>query len=200
MDAREVAKASLFAILTAVVSPVVVYVGPVPYTLQNFAIVLSGIILGPKLAAISQLIYLSLIAAGAPLASGFRGGVRVLFGYTGGYLIAFPLSAYLNGVLTRRYVVNEFRLGRALVASLAAASPLYIMGSAVFAVYALYLMPGLLNWSVTVATMLGLPPNPVIAVIVASSLIFIPQDVLVDHLLAILVGRAVVSRVFKVTK
>jgi len=56
--------------------------------MQNFALVSAGLILEPKYALISQLIYLSLIAVGMPLSAGFRGDPTVLFGYTAGYLWA----------------------------------------------------------------------------------------------------------------
>jgi len=74
---------------------------PVPFTLQVVCVVLAGAILGPRLGAASQLGYVSVGAAGAPIfAAG--GGLAYLVGPTGGYLVAFPLAAYVVGTIAGR--------------------------------------------------------------------------------------------------
>lgn len=73
----------------------------VPVTLQTMFVTLAGALLGPYLGAASQLAYLALGAAGAPVFSAGI-GLAALAGPTGGYLIAFPVAAALTGVLTRR--------------------------------------------------------------------------------------------------
>jgi biotin transport system substrate-specific component len=74
---------------------------PVPITLQTLFVLLSGAMLGPQLGALSQLLYLTAGAAGLPV---FAGGIGVwhLLGPTGGYLVAFPLAAYVTGILVAR--------------------------------------------------------------------------------------------------
>ncbi|XYY60241.1 biotin transporter BioY [Bacillus velezensis] len=68
---------------------------PVPITLQTIGVLLSGSILKPKAAFLSQLLFLLIVACGAPLLSGGRGGFGVFFGPSAGYLIAYPLAALL---------------------------------------------------------------------------------------------------------
>lgn len=69
----------------------------VPMTLQTFAVTLAGIILGAKRGAISMLIYLLLGAVGVPVFAGFAGGFTKIVGPTGGFLISFPIMAYIIG-------------------------------------------------------------------------------------------------------
>src|SRR2546428_6297310 len=69
---------------------------PVPMTLQPMAVLLVGGLLGPRLGALSMILYLAMGAAGLP---GFTPtvplvGVARLFGPTGGYLLAYPGPAW----------------------------------------------------------------------------------------------------------
>lgn len=66
----------------------------VPFTLQTFGIILTGLILGWKKGSAAVLVYLALGAAGLPVFSGFTGGIGSFAGVTGGFLIGFvPLAA-----------------------------------------------------------------------------------------------------------
>lgn len=69
----------------------------VPMTMQTFAITLTAIILGGKKGAIASLVYVLLGAIGLPVFAGFSGGYQHLVGPTGGFLISFPLMAYVIG-------------------------------------------------------------------------------------------------------
>ncbi len=69
----------------------------VPMTMQTFAVTLTGIILGKKRGAISMLVYLLLGAVGIPVFAGLSGGLPKLIGPTGGFLISFPIMAFLIG-------------------------------------------------------------------------------------------------------
>ena len=75
---------------------------PVPVTGQTFAVLLSGAVLGARRAFLAQCLYLAEGAAGLPFFSGGGAGYAKLLGPTGGYLIAFPFSAALTGVLSER--------------------------------------------------------------------------------------------------
>ena len=70
---------------------------PVPISLTNFAIFLAIFVLGMKSGTISFIIYLLLGAIGVPVFSSFRGGLQVLAGPTGGYLIGFIFLALIMG-------------------------------------------------------------------------------------------------------
>lgn len=70
----------------------------IPLTLQTFAAALCGRVLGPSSAAVSLSVWLILGAAGVPLFSGFRGGISVLMGPTGGFLTGMLLLAVFCGL------------------------------------------------------------------------------------------------------
>lgn len=70
----------------------------VPMTMQTFAVTLAGVILGSKRGGISMLVYLLLGAVGVPVFASLSGGFQCLIGPTGGFLISFPIMAYLIGI------------------------------------------------------------------------------------------------------
>ncbi len=92
----------LFAALTAAGAYASVPMAPVPMTLQTLFVLLAGTILGPAAGAMSQLLYLVVGAAGAPVFSSGGAGLPWLFGPTGGFLMAFPLAAAVAGWLAGR--------------------------------------------------------------------------------------------------
>lgn len=92
-----------FSLLTVISAQIAIPVNPVPFTLQTMIVLLAGALLGPKNGAYSQLIYLTAGAIGLPIFAGGTLGVGILFGPTGGYLLAFPLGAFLTGYLIQKY-------------------------------------------------------------------------------------------------
>lgn len=70
----------------------------VPMTMQTFTITLAGVILGSKKGGLSILVYVLLGAIGVPVFAGFSGGVQNLIGPTGGFIISFPIMAYVIGL------------------------------------------------------------------------------------------------------
>ena len=90
---------ALMTAVTCVLGPLSIPLpfSPVPISLTNFAIFLAIFILGMKSGTISFIIYLLLGAVGVPVFSSFRGGLQVLAGPTGGYLIGFIFLALIMG-------------------------------------------------------------------------------------------------------
>ncbi len=76
--------------------------GGVPITLQTFAVLLAGAVLGAYRGAAAVLVYLALGTAGAPIFSGHKGGPAVWTGTTAGFLAAFVLAAFVAGWLAER--------------------------------------------------------------------------------------------------
>ncbi len=74
---------------------------PVPVSMQSFAVLLVGALLGPRRGAASLALYLGQGAVGLPVFVG-GGGLHMLLGPTGGYLFAFVPAAGLVGLLARR--------------------------------------------------------------------------------------------------
>ena len=91
--------ASLFGALTAVGAYIIIPLPPVPITLQTLFLGLAGVILGGRLGALSQTVYLFLGIIGLPVFAGGKAGLGVLFGPTGGYLIGFVAAAFVIGKL-----------------------------------------------------------------------------------------------------
>ena len=80
-----------------------------PITLQTFFVFLAGLILGPKKGAISMIVYLVIGAIGIPVFSGYRGGLEVLTGFSGGFLIGFVFAAFFAGFMeTVKFINNNF--------------------------------------------------------------------------------------------
>ncbi len=83
---------ALFAVLIAICSWISIP-ATVPFTLQTFGIFVAVGTLGGKRGSLSVLIYLLLGAIGIPVFAGFQGGLGIILGNTGGYIIGFLLSA-----------------------------------------------------------------------------------------------------------
>ena len=106
--------------------------GGVPITLQTFAVLLAGAVLGAYRGAAAVLVYLILGTAGAPIFSGHKGGPGVWTGTTAGFLAAFVLAAFVTGWIAERLAAR----GRATFAGFLGAT---IIGS--FAVI------GVIGWA-----------------------------------------------------
>lgn len=85
-----------------VCSVITVPLQPIPFTLAVFGLMLIGAIQTPRYALMTALGYLALGIVGLPVFSGMQGGAGVLFGATGGYLMAYPLMAYAVSFFTHR--------------------------------------------------------------------------------------------------
>lgn len=102
----------------------------VPFTLQPMIVLLGGLALGPRLGPASQVLYLLAGAAGLPVfaaSATLPPGVLRLLGPTGGYLMAYPLAAYVVGVLAERGF--DRRYGTSVLAMLAGLAIIYACGA-----------------------------------------------------------------------
>jgi biotin transport system substrate-specific component len=93
---------SLFVALSAQVAVPLPWT-PVPLTGQTFAVLLTGALLGSRLGALALVAYLFEGAVGLPFFRGGNGGAHyLLFSPTAGYLFAYPVAAYVTGLLAER--------------------------------------------------------------------------------------------------
>ncbi len=90
---------AMFAVIIAICSWIAIP-GPVPFTLQTFAVFTAVAILGGKRATVCISLYILLGTAGLPVFANFKGGVSALIGPTGGYIIGFIFIALINWLLT----------------------------------------------------------------------------------------------------
>lgn len=180
--------ASAMAVVTGLSGQICLYVGPVPYTMQNFGVMLSGLLLPPGYALLSQLTYLALIAAGAPLAAGLRGGIPALMGPTAGYLYGFPLASAAASLLARPWLRRRRLLAAWLMCAVSSA-PIYGLGAAWLLAW--LEVSGPLPGLYALARHLGVSGDAGIVVAVAGVLAFLPQDLLMDHTLAVIAAARV---------
>ncbi|WP_028783930.1 biotin transporter BioY [Thalassobacillus devorans] len=113
MKLRTMVYAALFAAIIGALGlmpPIVTPFTPVPITAQTLGVMLAGSILGAKRGGLSLLLFVLLVTFGVPLLSGGRGGLGVLFGPSGGYIMAWPFAAFITGFLVERFW-NKLNLG-----------------------------------------------------------------------------------------
>jgi biotin transport system substrate-specific component len=106
---QDISYSVLFAALTAVGSLVTIPLPLIPITLQTFFVYLSGVILGSKRGAFSQILYVLIGIIGVPVFSGFKSGISTFFGPTGGYLIGFIVGSYIIGKIIEYLRFNGFK-------------------------------------------------------------------------------------------
>ncbi len=75
---------------------------PVPFTLQTFGVFLTAGLLGKNKGTTAVLVYILLGAIGLPVFSGGRGGLGIVLGETGGYIMGFLPAAYLAGLFCEK--------------------------------------------------------------------------------------------------
>ena len=95
---RDITYVGLFTAVIAVMAQISIPMPlGVPMTMQTFAITLAAVVLGSKLSAYASLIYVLLGAVGVPVFANLSAGFDKIVGPTGGFLISFPLMAFIIG-------------------------------------------------------------------------------------------------------
>lgn len=105
MKTKEMVFAALFAAfigVLALVPPIPLGFIPVPVTAQTLGVMLAGCFLGRKIAGISLILFIVLVALGLPMLSGGRGGLTYLIGPTAGYIFSWPIAAFCVGWATEK--------------------------------------------------------------------------------------------------
>lgn len=106
MQTRDLSTIALFAALTAGLGafpPITIpLAGGVPITAQTLGVMLAGGVLGARRGGLALALFLALVAAGLPLLAGGRGGLGVFAGPSGGFLMSWPVAAFVVGWLTER--------------------------------------------------------------------------------------------------
>jgi biotin transport system substrate-specific component len=172
--AEQAAAVVLVTVLTAIAAQISIPLPftPVPFTLQPMVVLVGAMVLGSRLGAASQALYLMLGIAGLPVFAASpllpQGAARLL-GPTGGYLMSYPLAAFVTGWLAergfdRRYLTSiaAMALGLAIVYAggvawlTVASQPARSLGAALAAGVAPFLVPDILKLVVAAGVMPGL--------------------------------------------
>ena len=129
---------------------------PVPFTIQPMVVLIGAAALGSRLGAMSQILYLMLGIAGLPVfaySPELPQGFLRLVGPTGGYLMAYPIAAFLTGLLAERGLDRRYLTS--IIAMTAGLSVVFLGGVAWIARVA--------GWPTALAT--GLYPFVVVDII-----------------------------------
>ena len=89
----------IFVAFTCICSMISIPFGQVPINMAHIAIFISAWILGPSLAFATQLVYIFIGVLGVPVFSNFSAGLGHILGATGGFIMAYPLVAWLAGMI-----------------------------------------------------------------------------------------------------
>ncbi len=164
---------SLFTALTAAGAFIKIPIGTVPVTLQFVFTALAAILLGPRLGALSQIVYVALGLIGIPVFTE-GGGLGYIFKPSFGYLIGFIIGAYTIG-----YIVSKYKkpgVIKLMAACIAGTAVIYAVG-----VPYLYVVLKYVSGS-------NISPSKVLQI---GALIFLPGDLLKCFLTAVIGAKVI---------
>ena len=146
---------ALFASLTAIGAFLKLPVGPVPISMQFFFTAMTGVLLGPRWGALSQLVYVALGLLGLPIFTA-GGGVGYVFQPSFGFLLGLIPSAWVIGALAG----GSAPLPRLVGACLAGLAVLYLVGLPyMYLILNVYMGRGTPVWTVLQSGMLLFLPG-----------------------------------------
>lgn len=133
---RNLTLVALFAALIAALGliPQITLAFGVPITAQSLGVMLCGTVLGARRGALAVLLFLLLVALGLPLLSGGRGGLGVFASPTVGFLVGFPVAAFVTGLITEKWRSASVGVASGVGAVIGGIVVLYAFGIAGMAV------------------------------------------------------------------
>lgn len=129
---KNVTLIALFAAMVAALGliPQIALPFGVPITAQSLGIMLCGTVLGAKRGALAVLLFLLLVAIGLPLLAGGRGGLGVFTSPTAGFLVGFPIAAFVTGLITEKWRKGPLAISAGVAAVIGGIVVLYVFGIA----------------------------------------------------------------------
>ena len=129
ISTKDIVHVSLFAAITCILAPnSIPLAGGVPISLASLVAMLAGVMLGKKKGALSILIYVLIGAIGLPVFSGYKAGVSVLFGVTGGFILGFIPLAYISGYFSELADTKDKPIIYQIIGMLIGTIVLYLIG------------------------------------------------------------------------
>ena len=108
MKPQKIAITGILAAIICLVSPFSFPLGAIPISLSTCAIYIAACMVDVKISVSSVIIYILLGAAGLPVFSHFNGGLHMISGVTGGYIIGYIPCALITGLLIKRFGNKKF--------------------------------------------------------------------------------------------
>jgi biotin transport system substrate-specific component len=110
MKTKDMVVVAMFAALISVLSQIAIPLpfSPVPVTLQTFAVVLTGAILGSRKGFLAMAVYTLMGAFGLPVFAQAKSGFPVIFGPSGGFIFGFIIAAYLIGKIIEKKEIQTY--------------------------------------------------------------------------------------------
>lgn len=118
---------SMFTAILCVMAQISIPTPMIPFTMSLFAIFLIGALLPPRLALMSVLAYVLLGAFGLPVFAGFKGGLHVVAGMTGGFIMAYPLMSFVTALSYK--IVKKYKIAALSIGMLLSLILCYLIGS-----------------------------------------------------------------------
>ncbi|MGY3438753.1 MULTISPECIES: biotin transporter BioY [unclassified Marinovum] len=127
---RNVVMIALFAALIAVLGliPKFTLGFGVPITAQSLGIMLCGTVLGARRGALAVLLFLLLVAIGLPLLAGGRGGLGLFASPSAGFLIGWPVAAFVTGFIVEKWRDAPLTLVAGVASVIGGIGVLYVFG------------------------------------------------------------------------
>ncbi|MHB8129149.1 MAG: biotin transporter BioY [Mobilitalea sp.] len=130
MSTKDLVMTAMFTAVICVMAQISISTQPIPFTLALFAIFLTGALLSPRYAFLSVLVYLLLGAFGVPVFAGLKGGIQNLTGMTGGYLMAYPLMAFVTSLFYK--YIKKYKIFALAIGMLVSLFLCYLIGTVWF--------------------------------------------------------------------
>lgn len=108
MKAQKIAVTGILAAIICLLAPFSVPVGAIPISLATFAIYIVSCMVKTKISVCAVIIYILLGAVGLPVFSAFSGGLHIITGVTGGYIIGYIPCSLIIGLLTDKFENKKF--------------------------------------------------------------------------------------------
>lgn len=127
---RNLALIALFAALIAALGliPKITLGFGVPITAQSLGVMLCGTVLGARRGALAVGLFLLLVAMGLPLLAGGRGGLGLFASPTAGFLVGFPVAAFVTGWITERWRSVPLGVSAGVASVIGGIGVLYVFG------------------------------------------------------------------------
>lgn len=129
---KELTLCAVMAAVCCVLSVISIPIGAIPVSLGVLGIFLAAVILGAKRGAAAVTVFILIGAVGLPVFTGFRGGISVLAGLTGGYIWAYIPMAALTGAVSTRAKRNFAGMAAVFFSCIAGMIICYTLGTIQF--------------------------------------------------------------------